>query len=69
MLTGVGERVHLAADQFHHEAPDSVKARVVSGMRPTGQLHLGHLVGALQQLGAAAGRSTTASISSPTGTR
>ena len=25
----------------------SVKARVVSGMRPTGQLHLGHLVGAL----------------------
>ena len=23
------------------------KARVVSGMRPTGQLHLGHLVGAL----------------------
>jgi tryptophanyl-tRNA synthetase len=24
-----------------------VKARVVSGMRPTGQLHLGHLVGAL----------------------
>src|SRR5881396_2548209 len=26
---------------------DPVKARVVSGMRPTGQLHLGHLVGAL----------------------
>jgi tryptophanyl-tRNA synthetase len=25
-----------------------VKARVVSGMRPTGQLHLGHLVGALK---------------------
>ena len=25
----------------------SGKARVVSGMRPTGQLHLGHLVGAL----------------------
>jgi tryptophanyl-tRNA synthetase len=24
-----------------------VKARVVSGMRPTGRLHLGHLVGAL----------------------
>jgi tryptophanyl-tRNA synthetase len=24
-----------------------VKARIVSGMRPTGQLHLGHLVGAL----------------------
>ena len=29
-------------------APSSpVRARVVSGMRPTGQLHLGHLVGAL----------------------
>jgi tryptophanyl-tRNA synthetase len=26
---------------------DPVKARVVSGMRPTGKLHLGHLVGAL----------------------
>jgi len=26
-----------------------VKARVVSGMRPTGKLHLGHLVGALRQ--------------------
>jgi len=26
---------------------DSVKPRVVSGMRPTGKLHLGHLVGAL----------------------
>ncbi len=26
---------------------ESVKARVVSGMRPTGKLHLGHLVGAL----------------------
>ena len=24
------------------------KARVVSGMRPTGKLHLGHLVGALR---------------------
>ena len=24
-----------------------MKRRVVSGMRPTGQLHLGHLVGAL----------------------
>ncbi len=33
----------------------SVKPRVVSGMRPTGKLHLGHLVGALQQLGRAAG--------------
>ena len=27
----------------------TVKARVVSGMRPTGRLHLGHLVGALRQ--------------------
>ena len=27
----------------------TVKPRVVSGMRPTGKLHLGHLVGALQQ--------------------
>ncbi|MGE0448637.1 MAG: tryptophan--tRNA ligase [Vicinamibacterales bacterium] len=27
--------------------PTSARARVVSGMRPTGQLHLGHLVGAL----------------------
>jgi tryptophanyl-tRNA synthetase len=27
--------------------PASARARVVSGMRPTGQLHLGHLVGAL----------------------
>jgi tryptophanyl-tRNA synthetase len=26
---------------------DALKARVVSGMRPTGKLHLGHLVGAL----------------------
>ena len=30
-------------------AADSVKPRVVSGMRPTGKLHLGHLVGALRQ--------------------
>ncbi len=28
-------------------APPAVKTRVVSGMRPTGRLHLGHLVGAL----------------------
>jgi tryptophanyl-tRNA synthetase len=28
-------------------APSAVKTRVVSGMRPTGRLHLGHLVGAL----------------------
>ena len=27
---------------------NAVKARVVSGMRPTGRLHLGHLVGALR---------------------
>ena len=29
-------------------AADTVKARVVSGMRPTGKLHIGHLVGALR---------------------
>ena len=29
------------------ERPRSARDRVVSGMRPTGQLHLGHLVGAL----------------------
>ncbi len=29
-------------------APVTVRKRVVSGMRPTGRLHLGHLVGALQ---------------------
>lgn len=29
-------------------APVTSKKRVVSGMRPTGRLHLGHLVGALQ---------------------
>ena len=28
---------------------EPVKQRVVSGMRPTGKLHLGHLVGALKQ--------------------
>ncbi len=28
---------------------ESVKQRVVSGMRPTGKLHLGHLVGALRK--------------------
>ena len=33
--------------RFLDEDPAAVKARVVSGMRPTGQLHLGHLVGAL----------------------
>ena len=30
-------------------AANTVKPRVVSGMRPTGKLHLGHLVGALRQ--------------------
>ena len=30
-------------------ATNTVKPRVVSGMRPTGKLHLGHLVGALRQ--------------------
>ncbi len=31
---------------------ESVKQRVVSGMRPTGKLHLGHLVGALRKYSA-----------------
>ena len=30
-------------------AADRVKPRVVSGMRPTGKIHLGHLVGALRK--------------------
>ena len=41
---------------LHHRAAHTslrascclVKQRIVSGMRPTGKLHLGHLVGALQ---------------------
>ena len=37
------------ASQRSPTIADSVKPRVVSGMRPTGKLHLGHLVGALRQ--------------------
>ena len=47
---------------------ENMAKRVVSGMRPTGKLHLGHLVGALQNWDALQA-STTASTSSPTGTR
>ena len=32
-----------------------MKPRVVSGMRPTGKLHLGHLVGALENWAALQG--------------
>jgi tryptophanyl-tRNA synthetase len=35
------------ADELLHEGAAAVSGRVVSGMRPTGRLHLGHLVGAL----------------------
>src|SRR5262249_17877122 len=42
------ERHHHAADRVLREDPASVKSPVVSGMRPTGKLHLGHLVGALR---------------------
>ena len=45
------------------------RKRVVSGMRPTGQLHLGHLVGALQNWIALQEQVPTVSTSSPTGTR
>jgi tryptophanyl-tRNA synthetase len=34
--------------QHHAVAAVTARKRVVSGMRPTGRLHLGHLVGALQ---------------------
>ena len=63
-----GERDHHAADQRHAEDPASVKARVVSGMRPTGKLHLGHLVGALNNWARLQDTSPTVSTSSPTGT-
>ncbi len=43
------------------------KGRVLSGMRPTGKLHLGNYVGALRNW-VTCRVSTTASSSSPTGT-
>ena len=45
-----------------------MRPRVVSGMRPTGELHLGHYHGALRNW-VRLQPSTTASSSSPTGTR
>ena len=43
--------------------------RVLSGMRPTGRMHIGHYHGALQQLGAPAGGVRVPVSSRPTGTR
>jgi len=41
----------MPGDLLHSFHPDFLirmsKARILSGMRPTGRLHLGHLVGAL----------------------
>ena len=47
MLTGVASALILPPTEHPAEDIASVKPRVVSGMRPTGKLHLGHLVGAL----------------------
>ena len=38
----------MAAVKGGPEGPPLRRPRVVSGMRPTGRLHLGHLVGALK---------------------
>src|SRR6185436_9414839 len=46
-VVGRRDQAHRPAIQLPPEDSAPVKARVVSGMRPTGQLHLGHLVGAL----------------------
>ena len=58
MLTG-GFELHRAAAVSRSSSPgcytSDSKARVVSGMRPTGRLHLGHLVGALSNWVRAAG--------------
>ena len=48
MLSGILDRADHAAHRVLLEVAAAVKPRVVSGMRPTGKLHLGHLVGALQ---------------------
>jgi tryptophanyl-tRNA synthetase len=37
----------VSTDAARPGRPEDAKGRVVSGMRPTGRLHLGHLVGAL----------------------
>ena len=43
---GTGSRPYNAADEFADPSP--APARVLSGMRPTGQLHLGNYHGALR---------------------
>ena len=45
------------------------KNRVLSGMRPTGQLHLGHYHGVLKNWVTPPARISTACSSSPTGMR
>ena len=52
MFTGVLDASIEPPTRFFQRILAAVKPRVVSGMRPTGKLHLGHLVGALEQLGA-----------------
>ncbi len=47
LLTGALYHHHPAAPRLPRQAASTVKPRVVSGMRPTGKLHLGHLLGAL----------------------
>ena len=47
--TGWLSPAHRSAVLRSHGVVAPVKPRVVSGMRPTGKLHLGHLVGALRQ--------------------
>ena len=47
MLTGILTELILPPTMLLLEVAAAVKPRVVSGMRPTGKLHLGHLVGAL----------------------
>ena len=47
MLTGILSTLIIPPTRVPAGAAPAVKPRVVSGMRPTGKLHLGHLVGAL----------------------
>ncbi len=46
-----------------------MRPRVLSGMRPTGKLHLGNYMGALANWVKLQDSSTSATFSSPTGTR
>src|SRR6185369_5032257 len=45
--TGDHEKV-MASNDAINQAPAAANRRVLSGMRPTGKLHIGHFVGALQ---------------------